>query len=103
MKKLAIVAVSLVALMATSAVGQDTGPSNYIVEAKPTITWATNSAITIMSNEQDRIVRDGAGRDLADLPVAEQIAKLCAALEAVSRVKFAKCGSASKPKEEKEK
>lgn len=64
--------------------------------------WATcnDCAVTITNSKariiirQDGIVRDGDNRDLAELPLTEQVVKLCAALEGVSHVKFTKCGGA---------
>lgn len=53
-------------------------------------TAASKSLIVI--RQSDGIVRDGDGNDLADMPLTEQVAKLCAALEGVSRTKFTKCG-----------
>lgn len=52
----------------------------------------TSPKANIVIQQNDGIVRNGDGRDLSELPLTEQVAKLCAALEGVAHIKFTKCG-----------
>lgn len=61
------------------------------------VTFAGGSTANIVINQNDGIVRDGSGHDLADLPLTEQVAKLCTALEGISHTKFTKCGGSQLP------
>lgn len=72
-------------------------------DLKPAITWTCNGStypiitipaprINLIVRLSDGVVTDGDGNDLADLPLIEQVYKLCAALEGVAHIKFTKCG-----------